>query len=190
MNLPVEYRKTTRERVPESVQETIFKYIDQMDLMIRDGLGFLFYGSAGVGKTSTAALLAMEARSRGYTTFFVPVSDLREMIRSHVTFDDSSILDRVRKVRFLVLDGLRAEDARDSLFSGVDLARLMEARTSWKRSTVITTSVGLAKVRDELFPSLWEVARTRCASLEFKGKGHRDDQEDRVRERLGLKKGG
>ena len=189
MNLPADFRKAELKDIPDSIREPITKYHSNIDKMIKDGIGLLMYGPAGVGKTTTAAFLAKEVRRRARPVFFATVSDLREMLRTNMAFDDSlSIFERVRKVSFLVLDAIRPEDAKGPIFGAVDLARLIETRCAWKRTTVLTTQLAPGTL-DELFPGMMEQARTRCVPLAVTGPNRRDAAEDTLRERLLGKKG-
>jgi DNA replication protein DnaC len=189
MNLPAEFRKVKPEDIPESIREPISRYVSQVDQMLRDGLGLLLHGPAGVGKTTTAAYVACEVRRRAYPVFFVTVSDLREMIRTRVGVDDGTVLERVRRVKLLVLDSLRAEDATDSFFGAVDLARLLEARSSWNRATIVTTQIAPAALRTS-FPGMMEQARTACVEIKVTGPNRRDHVQEKLQERLGITRKG
>ena len=169
MNLPREFWKSQVKHVPEAVRETVRRYLLRIDEMAEKGIGLFLTGNAGVGKTSIAALVAKEARARGYTVYFVGVWELREGLRSRAQFDDtSSILDRCREVDFLVLDGLRPEDSKEMYINERVLAELISFRKSRREVTVVTTKMLPASVRSDM-PDLYEATLGGLVSLNVLG---------------------
>jgi DNA replication protein DnaC len=195
MNLPAEFWKYTPKDVPADIRDPVARYCDcdHIDGFVNDGVGWFFWGPPGFGKTTTAAVLAKEVRSHAYTVLFTTVSDLREMIRSHIVFDDTvSALERAQAVDFLVLDSIREEDAKDSWFDAVDIARLVERRLSWKKPTIFTTRLDSLQF-EEIFPDAMELLLPRCLILNVKPenedtKSFRKKAQEELQVRLGLKK--
>lgn len=147
MNLPEEYRAVVLEKVPESIRVPVENYCVNVTSMLAEGLGFIFGGPAGVGKTSAAAVIALAARAARKSVFFATVGDLRELIRNRIPFEnEQSVLDRCREVDLLIIDSLRVEDGKAAAGSfeakGLSLDMLeamIESRVQWKRSTIMTT---------------------------------------------------
>lgn len=155
MHLPPEFRQACLERVPEAVRPVVARYLARIREMAGKGRGLILHGPAGVGKTSIAALAAMEARSCGFPAYFTTVWGLREGIRTREEFDEElPVLSRCREVDVLVLDGLAAGDAKDMFLGERVLEELVRARASWKRLTFITTQMtraGFAEALPDLF---------------------------------------
>lgn len=144
MNLPEDTWLAKVQSVSDKVREPTENYLRNIDQAAANGAGLLVHGAKGVGKTAIAALIAKEARSRGYTALFVRVWELREMIRSRMDFDaDSSMAERAREVEVLVLDDLRQEDAGEKFFTLSEITQLVRYRASRRRLTVVTTRLAI-----------------------------------------------
>lgn len=144
MNLPEDVWFATVQSVSDKTRGSTEKYLRNIDHAAANGAGLLVHGSKGVGKTAISALVAKEARSRGYTALFVRVWELREMIRSRIAFDaDSSMAERAREVNVLVLDDLRQEDVGEKFFTFSEITQLIRYRASRRRLTIVTTRLAI-----------------------------------------------
>lgn len=151
MNLPEEFWRVKVQGVPEAVQQTVLRYLFRIEEMMDKGIGLLLIGEPGVGKTAIAALAAKEARARGYTVYFTGIWELRESVRSRISFEEeTSIMDRCREVGLLVLDGLRLEDASELFVNDRTLEELVSFRRAAKRATIITTQMDMATIRSKM----------------------------------------
>jgi DNA replication protein DnaC len=181
MNLPREYWTAKINSVPESIRDIITRYLVHIDKMSERGAGLVLSGKPGVGKTGVASLVCKEARSRGYTVFFIPVWELREHVRSRTMFDDTtSILDRCKDVDVLVLDGLRSEDARDYSFGSRSLEELLVGRGARKKISILTSRLDLASFRTE-FPGLLEATQGCMVYLTVEGPNLRQEQNEALK---------
>lgn len=142
MNLPREFWRAKVHGVPTGIQPTVERYLLRIREMTEKGIGLYIHGASGVGKTSVAALVAKEGRSRGYSVLFVGVWELRELMRSRVMFEDNtSIQQRCREVDILVLDALSPEDAKEMWVNEKFLTDLVSYRRSHKKVTIITSKI-------------------------------------------------
>lgn len=158
MNLPEELWFAKVQYVSDKARTPTENYLRKIDEAVANGAGLIIHGAQGVGKTAIAALIAKEARSRGYTTFFVRVWELREMIRSRMEYDsDSTVAERARDVDVLVLDDLRQEDAGEKFFTLSEIHQLVKYRASRRRVTVITTRLSLRVLDDAPMDALSDV---------------------------------
>jgi DNA replication protein DnaC len=148
MNLPDEFWRATLDRVPESVRGVVHRYLAHIEKMIAKPAGLLLSGASGVGKSAIAALVCKEARSRGFTCFFGTVWELREAVRNRIPFDDhETLMERVRNVDVLVLDGLRAEDNNEVVLGNRAIQELLMTRGSRRKLSVVTTQLDAAGMR-------------------------------------------
>jgi len=148
MNLPRELWTTKVQSVPESVRDVIERYLIRIDDMLPRGAGMILSGPTGVGKTCIGSLVLKEARSRGYTTYFISVWELRECIRNRVMFSEElSILDRCRTVDVLVLDGLCEDDGKERFFGSRAIEELVAFRGSHRHATLVTTRMDVMGLR-------------------------------------------
>lgn len=144
MNLPEDLWTVKVQGVSEKARTPTESYLRNIDQAVVNGAGLIVHGARGVGKSAIAALIAKEARSRGYTALFVRVWELREMIRSRMYYDaDSTMSERARDVDVLVLDDLRQEDAGEKFFTLSEIHQLVKYRASRRRLTIVTTRLSI-----------------------------------------------
>lgn len=181
MNLPREFWTAKVQCVAESVQDTINRYLVHFEAMAERGAGLLLSGAPGVGKTGIAALACKEARSLRFTVLFMPVWELREHVKAKTPFDSSqTIMERCLSVGLLVLDGLRAEDARDFVFGARAIEDLVSSRGHRKLITIVTTRLGTADLREHL-SGFVEAAQGRLVHLSVDGPNLRSQQNSDLR---------
>lgn len=158
MNLPEDLWTVKVQGVSEKARTPTENYLRNIDQAVVNGAGLIVHGGRGVGKSAISALIAKEARSRGYTTLFVRVWELREMIRSRMDYDaDSSMAERAREVDVLVLDDLRQEDAGEKFFTLSEIHQLVKYRASRRRLTIITTRLSIAVLDEPPIDALSDV---------------------------------
>lgn len=143
MNIPKEFWRAKLEDITHpDTHRVIERYMDLFEDRLKSCHGLRLYGTAGVGKTAIAAMLAKEARSRKHTVFFMMIWELRECVRSREPFDGpTSVLDRCREVDVLVLDGLVEDEAYEKLVN----VRMLEQLITWRgqrgKLTIVTTRI-------------------------------------------------
>jgi len=102
-------------------------------------------GPSGCGKTHLAAAIANRCLQQGYLTFFQPVPDLLDHLRS--TFSPSSdisydeLFEQVKNVPVLILDDLGQSSTP---WAGEKLFQLLNHRFSAQLPTIINISAGLS----------------------------------------------
>lgn len=184
INLPPDFWAPKLDRVPKEALAPIRNYLLNEAEMIADGLGFVLLGETGVGKTSIAAMLSIQAYRLNRSVFFITVSDLREMVRHRIAFDQTtSILERCREVDFLVLDNLRPEDAKEVPLDATALEGVLESRTHWKRPTVITSRMRLEEF-GVVYPNIMEVLRARSPVFTITGENQREADQKANRQKM------
>jgi DNA replication protein DnaC len=111
----------------------------------QDPQGWLvFMGPSGCGKTHLAAAIANRCLQQGYLTFFQPVPDLLDHLRS--TFSPSSdisydeLFEQVKNVPVLILDDLGQSSTP---WAGEKLLQLLSHRFSAQLPTIVNISAGL-----------------------------------------------
>lgn len=128
--------------VPAPVSALIHEYLVGICKHVGTGHGLLLSGPRHTGKSLTAAVIAKEAMRRGFSVYWTRVSDLRRDLRAKRIIpinDGTPVLERCYEVGLLVLDDLRAEDARDFVLSVRDIEDLVTGRASRHRATILTT---------------------------------------------------
>ena len=128
--------------VPQATRAPVRNYLLKFEEMAERGAGLLLWGNSGVGKTAIAALVAKEARTRGFSAFFTSIFDLREALRSRQMFDgESSVLSRCREVDVLVLDNIQLADLSELYVNLRFIEELVVSRGSHLKITILTTRI-------------------------------------------------
>ena len=119
------------------------------------GQSFLFYGSAGIGKTFLSNCIAKELMDRGHSVLYVTANQLFEDILStYLMNSDPEQKDRVKPVYDLVYgaDLLVLDDLGTEMTNRFTLSQLFEVinrRMIRNQSTIISTNLSLKQLRDE-----------------------------------------
>jgi DNA replication protein DnaC len=177
MNLPDAYWTVKVQGVQESVRSAVENYLKKIHEMVAMGAGLWISGSEGTGKTAIAALAAKEARSRGYTVYFMSIWELRECIRSRIEFaDDMTVLARCREVDLLVLDELREDDRTAPFLGAKELEELIAHRRADGKVTIVTTRLDSEKLVS-LFPGLRSASEGGMVWFPVAGKNLRSNRQ-------------
>ena len=161
MGLPRELHGARLLDVPPAIAEGVQGYLMQICELVNDGRGFLLSGPIESGKSLTAAVVAKEAMRRGFSVYWTRVSDLRRDIKNRrvLPINDGTLpLERSYEVGLLVLDDLRAEDARDFNLSVRDIEDIVTGRGQRGLASIVTTRLDAEKLK-RTFPDF--VASTR-----------------------------
>jgi len=132
-----------------NVRAEVTKYIEEMHLLEPKGVGFVFYGDHGRGKTSLATVILRNALARGGYALSVRASDLVDNLLSKVTVflpNGAALLDGLRHVNYLLIDDLIKEDLNYRL-------RHLESVLRWRNDerlpTIITTNLSTEALASE-----------------------------------------
>lgn len=143
MRVPVRYREVTFAGASAGAhREAVQKYLLGLDDMLARGVGLLFNGPNGTGKTSLAVVVLKEARRRGYTGLYIEAAMLRDLVFGKRGFDAlESAWERMLSVDVLVLDDL-GKGVQDSVAAEERLVdELLRHRGANRRVTLITTNL-------------------------------------------------
>ncbi len=150
INLPEDHWRSKIQEVQPSVKSSVENYLTNFDEMAQKGAGLWLRGSVGVGKTAIAALVAKEARARGYTAYFTTVFDLREAVRNKQMYDEAlSVIDRCKDVDVLILDNFQTSDVSDMIVNLRFLEELLVGRGSRLKISILTTRVARNDLKDQ-----------------------------------------
>jgi len=125
------------------VADLLRKYADRLAVAREHGLGFLFYGENGVGKTLAACWLLREAARAGASVFYTTAPEwLDAKVRAFRDEDFADWLREKEEADFMVLDELGKEHRREgSSFAPASLDSLIRARASALLPTVAVTNI-------------------------------------------------
>jgi len=194
MNLPRRFWNVRLDQISEGIRDHVAAYLKDLDGNLDRGEGLLFWGNNGVGKTSVAALIGMEARRRGASVFFTTAESLRQAVLNRTMFDeDQSIDDRARAVDVLILDDLGKEHPGETGFTERLFENLIRERSASKRTTIITTNLplssskkGAASLMSVYIPSMMEVMKETLLPLKFVGENLRNGAAEAMASRMAV----
>lgn len=147
MNVPEEFWKSSPAEADLSVRVVLANYLANFESMMARGAGIYFTGLPGRGKTAAAVCLLKAAREFMRTGYFARMVDLRQAQMNYQSFDaDTSIMERVREVDFLVIDGLVPSDFNAPYFNMHDLYEMIAARGQRRRPTCVTSLLTVVEV--------------------------------------------
>jgi|GEM_PF-2190212 len=143
-----------------SVKSVVRDYIKRIPEMVQDGLGILFYGPNGTGKTSAAVCIAKAFRRRLRTVLYVEAASLKTHVAERQHFDESqTYMDRALTVDVLVLDDL-GKGVEDGTGFGTNLIdQLIRTRNSNNRITIITSNLVPKKKGEDQSDTLVEILK-------------------------------
>lgn len=181
MNLPETYWRVKIQGVAEEVRLPVTRYLLKLDEMVSRGAGLFLCGPSGVGKTAITALVAKEARARGFTVYFSTVWELRESIRTNIQFDgEVSLMERAQIVDVLILDDIRADDLDKGWFGRSEIEALAAYRTARRKVTIFTTQLPTKDLPAKL-PALMAAVEASVVTLPVVGPNLREAQKTDLR---------
>jgi DNA replication protein DnaC len=170
----------------DSLRSVVKSYFGNFDSVMKAGHGILFWGENGVGKTSAAALIAMEARRRARSVFFITEAEYIESVISKIQFDAvESVAERAKHVDLLVVDdfGKGHRDARgwtDRMFEN-----LFRYRSARLKSIVLTMNISMVRFREECerkdLLSMVQLLKEMVLPVKVVGIDHRDELSSKLR---------
>ena len=119
------------------------KYCQKLDEAAASGLGVLFYGGVGTGKSFFAQCIGNAAISAGKSVFFVNVSAL--LLADADARQDA--LRRAEKDDFLILDDVGAQ--RRTSFGDEVLYHIVNTRCRTSKPLIATTNLSLTQMKEE-----------------------------------------
>ena len=129
-------------------------YLRDIDSLINKGIGLYLYSTEpSTGKTSLAVLALKRAMEMRHTVLFVRLPEFRLDVFGKEQFDeDSTVLDRARKVDLLVMDEVNSGSAMDGKYIGNIVLELVQHRSQHMLPTIITTDIPPGSVSTEFSP--------------------------------------
>lgn len=130
--------------------EVIQRYIQNINVMVSDGVGIYFCGGKGVAKTAISCLIMKAALSHGWSSYMIPFSQLTSMIRSSI--EDESLRMKLAWLRdevdLLVVDEIDKDfNAADtSSYTGTYVNDFFRNIYDRKASLIVTANLDKRKL--------------------------------------------
>ncbi len=171
--------------LPKMYQDCDFKTLKQA--MKYHGKSFLFYGTAGMGKTYLAQSIHKFAYHHNYSqanenrfnifksNIFIKASDLFLKFRNSFENKEVSEIDMINKYSnadLLIIDDLGNNRITD--YALENLHMIIDNRYEWDRTTVITTNLFPDEMEEVLGSRIMSRLKSLCSFVEFEGKDRRE----------------
>lgn len=185
MRLPKRFWKSSFSEVDSSLQPIIQGYIEKLDDHLDNGDGLMLWGVNGTGKTSAAVVVAKEVRRTGASVLYITAERLRQSVLEKEEFTEGQLLiDRARRVEFLLLDDLGKEHSGQTSFSERLFEDLLRERSSQRRTTFITTNQDHEEIMDHYKISMVEVLKEIVVPVRVRAINRRDKAQEGLRNNL------
>jgi len=181
MKLPKSYWECTFDGIAEENQEIILNYLRKVLSNDINGVGFLFWGDNGRGKTGILSVIGKEFKRNGYQVLFLEASDIKRIVMKDIQFDDMvSIWDRARDVTVLLLDDLGKGVMDNTGFGARLIDELIRHRTSENLVTLISTNMTPEQMLMDFKKSTIHSLKSKIIPVQILG----DDKREGLKEEL------
>lgn len=173
---------------PEVVQASK-KYAAEFKSHLYDGMGLLFHGPVGTGKTFMAACIANEVLNMGYRVRMTSLPTVADEVWSAP--DKAAYITDLCKYPLLILDDLGVE--RKTEYMQEMVYKIINARYVARRPVIVTTNLTtdeLSKTSDIGYQRSYERLLHKCLPIRVDGYNHRRADAGRewgkMREHMGI----
>lgn len=156
---------------------TVEKYCNNLKKAREMGIGFLFMGQNGVGKTSLGIIILKEALARGYSAFYITLPEVFRQI--YLGFKNTDILIELKKklynTDFLLLGELGKDyhRAETTLFMRSEFDTIFRERRGDLRPIILDTNMDAIELNDNFGESIISLFRSRLKIITLKGNDYR-----------------
>lgn len=165
------------------------KYAEQFKEHQRDGMGLLYYGPIGTGKTYLAACIANAVIDQGYTARMTNFAEISNELQS--TWEKQDYIEDLCGRDLLIIDDLGVE--RDSKYMQEVVYNIIDTRYRAKLPMIITTNLTdkeLAHAKEIGNTRIYDRIMERCLAVKVDGQSRRRQSVkttwDDMRQKLGM----
>lgn len=155
---------------PKQVKDSAKTYLKQLADMKEQGLGILFGGPPGPGKTTIAMIILKYLSRAGWTVWATSLGEIIEQIQKSWNDKDdehaSAFLERCRNADFLLIDDLGKEHSGASGFSGTVFDNLVRHRVQHRLPTFLTTNLNRSGIKHRYGDALMSLVEGKCAVIQ------------------------
>jgi DNA replication protein DnaC len=157
-------------------------YLRQHKAMVQNGMGILYYGSWGTGKTLLAVLIAKELVKLGYSVYFATFTQMiDEFTRGWGNNTDRERFeDKVIKADVFILDDVGKEFRNKSNLSEATFDHVLRQRALDNRSTFMTTNLNTDELNEGYGSAIFSLLKERMIVQEVTGIDYRETSRTRV----------
>ncbi len=151
------------------------RYVEEWPEMYKNGMGLLFYGGVGTGKTFWGCCIANALIDRGISAYVISMPMLlNKMQAMGFDADKNTFIVSLQKFGLLVIDDLGAE--RDTSFAMEQVYQIIDSRYRSKKPLICTTNLApkdLKAPENIALHRSYDRVRERCAPVKVDGESRR-----------------
>lgn len=154
---------------PMSAKVAAKRYLKSLASMKEQGVGILFGGPPGPGKTTIAVIILKYLARAEWTVWMTSLGDIVENIQKSWDKDTedehSEFLEKCRSVNFLLIDDLGKEHSGPTGFSGTIFDNLVRHRVQHRLPTFFTTNLNRQGIKNRYGDALVSLVEGKCAVI-------------------------
>ena len=154
---------------PESAATVAKTYLRRLEEMNEQGIGLVFAGPPGPGKTTLAVIVLKYLARANWTCYMTSLGEIVEHMKrgfSDKSEDSNELLDRAKKAHFLLIDDIGKEHAGPTGFSATTFDNLIRHRTQHRLPTLLTTNLTEREIRNRYGDAFVSLIRGKCLVVE------------------------
>jgi len=151
-----------------SLKETIEKYLKKLNEALDKGIGFVFWGPNGTGKTFFGCKILTKALKKNYSAHYILFPDIIEMLKKFDYEFIYAVVDEISKVDFLFIDEI-GKEYKTSQFTLTNLENIIKDRMSSHKPTIFASNLKIEEIQDQYGPSIMSVMQNNNLILSFQG---------------------
>lgn len=146
--IPARYQRATAESIkPRHLCQWVMGVCSD-PVWLAEGRGFILVGPLETGKSSIAALLAMEALMRAEGVLWLAAREIPGVMFRDGP-ENTELRDQLEDADLLVIDDLGAEGFRVDRAGGAALEAAIRVLYDHDRSVIVTSNLGIPRLRAE-----------------------------------------
>jgi DNA replication protein DnaC len=157
-------------------------YLGQHKDFVKGGMGILYHGTWGTGKTLLTSLMAKELVKLGYSVYFATFTQMvDEFTRGWGSNEDKVRFEsKVVKSDIFFLDDIGKEFRTKNNLSEATFDHVMRQRALDNRPTFITTNMALEELMDGYGGAIFSLLKERVIEHNMEGIDYREYARDRT----------
>jgi DNA replication protein DnaC len=176
------------QEVPVGALEAIANYIEQADYYVTRGMGLLFHGQHGTGKTLLVTILAKQLLAEGVDGYFTTFNGMLDNFASGWRDDKNRqwFEKRIRNAPLLVVDDIGRENKNLNNMASNALDTVFRSRVQNSLPTIITTNLNPSDFEKSYSSGVMGLVTETSLTYEFLGESFREKQRERSMEEARL----